>query len=660
MADFEGHYTVIFARQLLDFINKGKIKGLSKADLMLMEHVMRGKVKEYEVVKLLDQTLNKYLDLFKQYKIKFKSLADINAAKTGGKRAFNKLSIYVDLHSNMLEVRLPWLTREKFDPLIKYFKEELDMEFEMRRDEDPVWFTMVRDDAVFHDLFRNDLVKEIGYDVDKAQVLKSIDKLKVDKEEQKKLFKLSTTANLGVETDNFKGMFAKLYPFQKVAIEYSKFRNGILIADEMGLGKTLQALAIMEYHQLYPAVIVVPAMLRKNWKKEIHKWLPDKKVSIIESQKVIPPGEIYVVSYSMMSRLGSRFFIRKPKVLICDESHYLKNPNAARTDYILKYFKNVDYKILTTGTPILNRTVELVPQLDLLGILDTHFGGSRKFKKRYAPPQFNGYGTTYGSANEEELQIELRKSCMIRRLKKDVMEEMPDKVRQVVSLPLSDRDEYEKVEEDSINWFETKLRKQNLSEFEVTQQVNKKLRERSPYAEKMVKVEYLRQAAVTYKMDAVFEWIDNTLEQKDKVVVFAHHRDIVEALHNKYQKESVMLYGGMSGKVDDIVNQFIEDDKIKLFVGSLQASGVGIDGLQNVCDTVVFVELAWTPAMMAQAEDRLHRLGQKNTVFIYYLLGEETIEEYVYNTVIEKEEIFEKATNVNKLFTWMKKKRKAA
>lgn len=661
MADFEGHYIVLFARRFLDFIKQGKITGFSKTDKMLLEHVTRGKIKEYEIVKLIDKTFNKYPDLLDKYNIKFKSLEDINAAKTGGKRAFNKISIYVDLTSNILEVRLPWLTREKFDPLIKFFKEELDMEFEMRVDEDPVWFSFIRDDQVFHDLFKNSLVNEIGYEVNKELILKSIEKVKADREHQKKLFRLSTTANLGTETEDFKGMFEKLFPFQKVAIEYSKYRNGILIADEMGLGKTLQALAIIEYHQLYPALVVVPANLRMNWKREILKWLPDKKISVIETSKIIPPGEIYVVSYSMIPRLGSRFFIRKPKVLVCDESHYLKNPQSDRTHYILKYFKTgVDFKILTTGTPILNRTAELIPQLDLLGILDTHFGGSRKFKKRYAPAHWNGYRTTYESMNEEELQIELRRSCMIRRLKKDVIEEMPDKIRQVVVLPLSNREEYEKVEIDSINWYESKLRKKNLSEFEIKHEVNKKLRERSPYAEKMVRVEYLRQAAVHYKMEAVFDWIDDALEQVDKLVVFAHHRDTVEQLYKKYEKESVMFYGGMSNKIEGIVDKFVKDKSIKLFIGSIQSAGIGIDGLQEVCDRVVFVELDWRPAIMYQAEDRVHRLGQKDTVHAYYLLGENTIEFYIYDVVMEKEEIFERATNINKLFTWMKNKRKAA
>ena len=658
MSNLENHYTVKFARLLLDYEKQGKITGILNIDKILLNHVMRNKIKEYDVVKLIDQTLCKYEDLFKQAGIKYKTLEEINSVKVGGKPAFNKISVYIDLQSNMLEIRLPWLTKEKFEPLIKFFREEMDMEFEKRMDSDPVWFTIIRDEKIFDDLKNNKTVKELGYEIDENQIKKSKEKLKVDKESQKQLFKLSTTAVLGTETEQFKGVFEKLYPFQKVAVEYSKFRNGILIADEMGLGKTLEALAIIEYHQLYPAVIVVPTMLRKNWAREITKWLPHKKVSIIESQKIIPPGDIYVVSYRMISSLGSRFYIKKPKVLVCDESHYLKNPDSARTDYVLKYFKDVDFKILTTGTPILNRTLELVPQLELIGVLDTHFGGRRKFIKRYAPPQWNGYGTVYGSANEEELQVELRKSCMLRRMKKDVMSEMPDKIRQVIPLPLSDREAYEKVEKDSINWYETKLRRQDLSETEVAEMVTEKLLTRSAYAEKMVKVEYLRQAAVTYKMDAVFEWIDDALEQVNKLVVFAHHRDIVEMLHNRYKDKSVMLYGGMSGKIDEIVDKFVTDPKTHLFIGSLQSSGIGIDGLQRVCDRVAFVEMPWTPAQVAQAEDRLHRIGQNNTVNIYYLLAENSIEEYVFSVVVEKEEIFEKATNINKLFSWIKKKGK--
>jgi len=659
MANFDKHYVVNFARLVLEYETKGKILGIASSDKMLLSHVMRGKIKEYDVVKLIDKALCKYVTLFSSYGINYKSLAISNDDITAGKRVFDKLSIYVDLQSNMLEIRLPWLTRNKFDPLIQFFREDLNMEFEKRQDKDPVWFTLVRDEGVFDEIKNNPLVQEIGYEMDDRQILDSIAKARVDKEKQKKLFGLSMTANLGIESGEFKGLFAKLYPFQQVAIEYSKFRNGILIADEMGLGKTLQALAITEYHQLYPAVIVVPAMLRQNWKREIELWLPHKKVSVITSKKVIPPGEIYVVSYGMVSDLGSRFYIKKPKVIICDESHYLKNPDAARTEFVLKYFKDVPFKILTTGTPILNKTLELVPQLDLIGVLDSHFGGRRKFIKRYAPPQFNGYGTTYGSANEEELQVELRKSCMLRRLKKDVLTELPDKIRQIVLLPLSDRAAYEKVEQDSINWYETKLKRQDLSKEEVDKQVQQKLATRSSFAERMIRVEYLRQAAVDYKMKAVFEWIDDTLEQVDKLVVFAYHRNTVEQLYKRYEKMSVMLYGGMSGQVDSIVNKFVTDKQTRLFIGSMKSAGIGIDGLQEVCDRAVFVELDWTPAIMAQAEDRLHRIKQKNTVHIYYLIGEGTIEEYVHSIVVEKEEIFEKATNISKLFTWMKK-RKAA
>ena len=296
MANFNNHYVVKFAQVALEYEKKGKIQGIDVADKMLLNHVMRGKIKEYDIVKLIDKALCKYKALFSTYGIEYKSLVETNDVKTKSKPVFNKLSIYVDLNSNMLEIRLPWLTRNKFEPLIKFFREELDMEFEKRQDKDPVWFTIIRDEGIFDDIKNNPLVQEIGYESDERQIQDSIVKIKVDKESQKKLFGLSMTGNLGIETEEFKGVFSKLYPFQQVSIEYSKHRSSILIADEMGLGKTLQALAIIEYHQLYPAVIVVPAMLRKNWKREVEKWIPHKQVSLIESKKIVPPGDIYIVS----------------------------------------------------------------------------------------------------------------------------------------------------------------------------------------------------------------------------------------------------------------------------------------------------------------------------------------------------------------------------
>jgi SNF2 family DNA or RNA helicase len=658
MTTYNEHYTVKFAKLFLDFVNKGKIQGFSIPDKILLEHLLRGKITDYGKVRLIDETIIKNQTILDKYEIDYESLSSKNDEINRERPVYDKINVQITGDNNVIEVRLPWLPKDKFEALIGFFKKDLDLQFEFRRDEDGVWFSIIRDENIFEELFANPLVQMIGYDVDESKIEKAKEKIKIEMEKQKKLFELSVTAQLD-ETEEFKGMFKKLYPFQKVSVEYSKHKRSIFIADEMGLGKTIEALAIIEYHQLYPALIVVPAMLKKNWKREIGDWLSHKKVVVVESSKIIPPADLYVVSYSMASKVANRFVIRKPKAIVCDESHYLKNPKAARTDFILKNFKNVPFKMLTTGTPILNRTVELVPQLDLLGILDSHFGGKRKFINRYAPPQWTGYGTVYDSANVEELQVELRKSCMIRRMKKDVLTELPDKMRQVIYLPLSDKNAYEKVEDDSINWFETKLRKkEDLSEHEILEKVDKKLENRSWYAERMVRVEYLRQAAIEYKMEAVFEWIDDTLEQTNKLILFAHHRDAIEQLFEHYKNKAVMLYGGMSGQVEDIVNKFIKDKKIHLFVGSLQSGGVGIDGLQKVCDKVAFVELAWTPAMMSQAEDRVHRIGQDSPVNIYYLLGEDTIEEHVYSVVVDKEEIFEKSANIDKLFTWLKNKKK--
>ena len=656
--NYEDHYVIKFARLFLDFVKQDKIVGFSAPDKILLEHLLRGKVNDYGKIKLIDEAIVKNQEILDKYEIDYESLSSKNKDVNQERQVYDNINIKIVGDNNVIEVRLPWLPKDKFDTLIGFFKTTLGMQFEFRHNEDGVWFSMIRDESIFDELLNHPLVKLIGYSIDNDKLQKAKDTLKVEIEKQKKLFELSVTAQLE-ETEEFKGMFTKLYPFQKVSVEYSKLKRSILIADEMGLGKTIQALAIIEYHQLYPALIVVPAMLKKNWRREINVWLPHKSVVVVETDKIIPPADLYIVSYSMASKVANRFVVRKPKVIVCDESHYLKNPKAARTDYILKNFKTIPFKMLTTGTPILNRTVELVPQLDLLGILDTHFGGKRKFINRYAPPQWNGFGTTYGSANEEELQVELRKSCMIRRMKKDVLIELPDKIRQVIYLPLSDVAAYEKVEADSINWYETKLRKnKDLSEHEILEKVDEKLDNRSWFAERMVRVEYLRQAALEYKMEAVFGWVDDTLEQTSKLILFCHHRDAVEQLHEHYKDNSVILYGGMSGQVEDIVKKFVSDKRIQLFIASIQSGGVGIDGLQEVCDKVAFVELAWTPAVMAQAEDRVHRIGQGNPVNIYYLLGEDTIEEHVYGVVVGKEEIFDKATNINKLFTWIKNKKK--
>ena len=1016
MADFESHKIVQFSRRFLTLINQGKIKEFPDTDKILFNHILKNKVKEYDIIKLLDKIIINNIDILKKYNISYKSLSSQNIDINKSDKVFSDIDIsIVGNDMNVLEVRLPWITRDKFDKLIKFFKEDLDMQFENRIDSDPVWYTVIRDVSIFDELMNNEVVKEIGYRIDMNAVEKSKKYLQENIKKQKELFKLSTTVNLG-ETSEFQGLFEKFYPFQKVSLEYSKHKNSILIADEMGLGKensvdtqvftptgkmrmgdlqigdkvigsngkytnvigvyprgvkklyrvyfndgssvlagkehlwcvshplknddsacwkiittqqmmdkesviefkgigynsnktyktktyfkdgknnrwkipiikpvkfkrndiipidpyllgillgdgsfrsntiklevlkedmdeflnnisenfnenksslnmrcvsfpnlkqiikelnlnnkysyekhipdiykyssienrlnilkglmdtdgsaekhsteysttskqlaldvqeivntlggvaqlkerqttfkykgikkqgrtsyrlniklpkemnpfklkrkadsyivptkyqvnryitnieyektdeaiciavdapdklyatdycilnhnTVQALGIMEYHNAYPAVCVVPANIRFNWKKEISKWIPHRTANIVDSN-VMPLSDIYIISYNIVSKIGLRLSSKNLKMVVLDESHFIKSENSQRTVSVMRYFKKVPIRVLTTGTPILNRTIELVPQLNFLGILDTHFGGKRKFIKRYAPPSWNGWGTVYGSANTEELQAELRKSCMIRRLKKDVLSELPDKTQQVISLPLSDYKAYHRVEIDSINWYEEKLKQQKLSKVKIEEMVKEKLNTRSDFAEKMIKVEYLRQAAVTYKMDAVYEWVDNVLEQSDKLILFAYHRDIVEKLYDRYKNISVMLYGGMSAKVSDTVDKFINDKNIKLFIGSIASAGIGIDGLQNVCDKVAFVELAWTPAMMAQSADRVHRIGQKKFVNIYYLIGEETIESYIYSVVVEKEEIFEKTTNINKLFKWIKDKNK--
>jgi len=630
--NLDNHHTVQFTKLLLKFSKT--ISEISDNDLIIFKHLLSKKIQSFQVIKLLDDIIIKYKDVLKnKYNIEYITLQEINKEITKDKKTFD--NAIISINNNILEIKLPWLTKELSDQISNFL-----LENNFLYDE-KVWYCVNYNETIFDKIENNEIFNKIGFnkfnDLYKKEI---IEKIKQNKDEQKKLFELSAKSNTNI---TFNGNLNNLYPYQKVVVEYSLHRKSILIADQMGLGKSASALAIAEYHNLYPVVCIVPANIKYNWIKEINKWIPHRKATIIDSD-VIEDSEIYIISYNMIVNLGIRLRMRKPKLLICDESHYLKTPNSQRTIFTLKYFNSVPYKILTTGTPILNRTIELIPQLRLLDTLK-YFGGEDKFKNQYTIKD----GFNYKSKNEELLQAELRKICMIRRMKKDVAKDLPEKIKQYIPIPMN-RMEYDQVELNTMEWYEKKLQNDGLSEHEISNKIIS--------LNELTKIEYLRQVAAKSKLHSVYEWIDNALEQTNKILIFAHHREILENIHNHYKQNSILFYGGMSNKIKQSVDDFVNNDNINLFIGSIQASGIGIDGLQNICDIAVFIELAWTPAMMDQCEDRLHRIGQKNPVNIYYLIAENSIEEYIYNIVIEKKQMFEKSTNIMELFKWIKNKTK--
>lgn len=335
-----------------------------------------------------------------------------------------------------------------------------------------------------------------------------------------------------------------------------------------------------------------------------------------------------------------------------DEFHYTKSGKAQRSKAALQIASKSEYVLGLTGTPVLNRPAELINQLKILRRLD-EFGGFWKFATRYAGAFRGRFGIVMsGAENLDELNEKLRERCYIRRNKKDVLTELPDKQISEIYVDLSNRKEYERAESELVNY----LVEQALKEKEFIESI-KKLSEDEQLvakheramskemkirrAEHLVKIEALKQVSARGKLEAVTEWIDNFLESEEKLVVFATHKEIIQAITEKYKCKSITGETATEER-QRIVEDFQENKETKLIVLNLKAGGVGLTLTQ--ASNLIFVESGWTPADHQQAEDRIHRIGQKNVANIYYFLGKDSIDEYIYQVLQDKKQVVNATT----------------
>lgn len=416
------------------------------------------------------------------------------------------------------------------------------------------------------------------------------------------------------------------YPFQLEGIAFLESRKGRgLIADEMGLGKTIQALGWLQLHpEARPAVVVVPASLKLNWAREANKWMARPDVRILSGTKadrsvVAGNPDLIVINYDILKHWASLLHTLGPKVVVLDECHYIKNRQAQRTKAVRTLCNRVPHLIALSGTPITNRPMEAFQAVNLLA--PELFPSFWKYAQRYCGAQHNGFGWDFtGATNTEELHQRLTGSIMIRRLKKDVLKDLPLKVRTVV--PLNDL-------QGLAQYRAEKARLQAwLQELKTQARHNEKAMKQS-MAAAMTMFEKLKQAAVKAKMKSVLGWIHDYLETEDKLVIFAHHRVVVEQLMKELAPYSpVKVDGGVTGpNRQAAVDRFQTDPTCRVFVGT-EAACEGIT--LTAANATAFVELWWTPGKHDQAEDRVHRIGQeRDSVSAYYLIAEGTIEETI-------------------------------
>ena len=468
-----------------------------------------------------------------------------------------------------------------------------------------------------------------------------------------KEIKLDFTKEPQKSIDSLSGKFLQaLYDFQKDGIKFGIERKGrILLADEMGVGKTVQAIGIaLMYKEEWPVLIICPSSLKFVWRDEILKWIPDINddkinIQIFKSSKdYFKCGvKIYIMSYDLTVKLEDKITEKNFKFIIADEAHYMKSPDAKRTKCLMPIIKRSKRVILITGTPILAKPVELYPLLTMLR--PDLFHNFKEFGNRYCDPKRNFFGMDWtGSSNPKELNYILR-HIMIRRLKKEVMNQLPPKkrqkveiqtdpkvIKQIQAINLSSEKIIEKINE--LNNSQINPNPANYVNPEKPENDNENL------LNLFNKVYNLSAEA---KISGVKEYIHYLIDNKCKFLIFAHHMKMLDGIEEEVKKLKVD-YIRIDGKVklekrQEYVYKYQHDETCLVAILSITACYTGIT--LTAASTVVFSELHMTPAIMIQAEDRAHRIGQEHEcVNIHYLYGPDTIDEVLFRMLNQKQNIF--------------------
>lgn len=444
-----------------------------------------------------------------------------------------------------------------------------------------------------------------------------------------------------------------LYKFQKDVVEQlcTTEKNHILALD-MGTGKTICSISYAEIQKYKKVLIVVPASLKINWKKEILRLNKDAKIVIMPDEEVVGDEKYYIVNYDILAKrhfekvknakgkielhlLEDSLFNKEHfDLLIVDEAAYCKSDTALRSKAVLGISERIDNSLLLTGTPIKNHTMDL---FNLLAIIKHPLGNNKfKYGLRFCAGHKNemGYWDFSGSSNLHQLYDETKEQ-IIRKKKEDCLD-LPPKIYNKIYLQLSkkEQNEYDAVFDRYIKF----LREEKLANLEFYE-ADRKIRN-IIYTQSLVEIGLMKQLTSKFKLPVVISRMEDILEEDDsrKIIIFSQYNETINLLVNHFGERCVKLTGSMNGNQrEESVERFQNDKDVRVFVGNIQAAGVGIT--LTAGDTVMFADMAWTPADHDQAESRPHRIGQKNNVNIFYFITENTIEEKIYDLLETKRNI---------------------
>uniref|UniRef100_A0A452Q9N0 SWI/SNF-related matrix-associated actin-dependent regulator of chromatin subfamily A-like protein 1 n=1 Tax=Ursus americanus TaxID=9643 RepID=A0A452Q9N0_URSAM len=418
-------------------------------------------------------------------------------------------------------------------------------------------------------------------------------------------------------------LVSNLLPFQRAGVNFAVAKRGrLLLADDMGLGKTIQAICIAAfYRKEWPLLVVVPSSVRFTWEQAFLQWLPslspDRINVVVTGKDRLTAGLVNIVSFDLLSKLEKQ--LKTPfKVVIIDESHFLKNIKTARCRAAMPLLKVAKRVILLSGTPAMSRPAELYTQI--IGVRPTFFPQFHAFGLRYCDAKRQPWGWDYsGSSNLGELKLLLEEAVMLRRLKCDVLAQLPPKQRKMVVIAPAR--------------ISTKARAALAAAAKEMTTMNNTKRQ-----QKEALLLFFNRTAEA-KIPSVIEYILDLLESgREKFLVFAHHKVVLSAITRELERKQVphIRIDGSTSSADreDLCQQFQLFEKHAVAVLSITAANMGLTF--SSADLVVFAELFWNPGVLLQAEDRVHRIGQASSVSIHYLVARGTADDYLWPLIQEK------------------------
>lgn len=432
------------------------------------------------------------------------------------------------------------------------------------------------------------------------------------------------------------------YEYQKQGIarglQLKRFING----DDMGLGKTFQSIATITIADAFPCLVICPNVVKINWQREWSKFTDKKAMVLTDSVRTSFPffwqtgmNQVFIVNYESLKKYFVRRIGKKErwtlrdvefndnikmfKSIIIDEAHKVKSASTQQSKFCKGIAQGKEYVIMLTGTPVVNKPKDLIAQASIMDRL-TDLGGYKFFTQRYCS------GPNEAS-NLKELNARLWEHCFFRREKKEVLNELPEMTRQILTVDISNRKEYNDAEQDLIGYL-TQYKQADDAK------IASALR-----GEVMVRLGILRDVTARGKLKEVVEFVNDFLNSGKKLVIFCNLHAIVDELLKKYPT-AVCITGRQSiSEKQESIDSFVNNPNTKIVICSIKAASAGVDGLQKVCSDVLFIEEPWTAADRDQAESRVHRNGLRNGATMYHMLGRDTVDIKMWRIIEEKAKI---------------------